>query len=185
MATRGQIKVSDAVEVSSMVVAGLFAIHLARSVLNISAGPYGILPRTGNGLIGIVLAPALHASWAHVLANALPLFLFLTLLLADRRYRPLRALVMIWLASGLGTWLVGRGDSVHIGASGVVFGLAAYLITAGFLMRCWRAALVAVVIVLLFGGMFYGVLPQSGPISWEGHLCGALGGIWAARQNHC
>ncbi|HOW67484.1 MAG TPA: rhomboid family intramembrane serine protease [Candidatus Paceibacterota bacterium] len=184
MASRGQIKTRDAVEISSMVVAGLFAIHLARTILRISAVPYGIVPRTGNGLVGILLSPLLHANWAHVLANALPLFLFLTLLLTNQRYYPSRALAMIWLASGLGTWLIGRSGSVHIGASGIVFGLAAYLIASGFLMKCWKAALVAVVIVLLFGGMFYGVLPQAGPISWEGHLCGALGGVWAARQNH-
>ena len=102
------------------------------------------------------------------------------LLLSNRNYHPYGTLVFIWLASGLGTWLIGRGNAVHIGASSVIFGLAAFLIVAGFLMKSWRSAFVAIFVFLFYGGIFYGVLPRNGPISWEGHLCGALAGIFAA-----
>ena len=131
---------------------------------------FGIVPRTVPGLAGIAFSPLLHASPAHLLANALPLFVLLVLLFCDRHYYPVLTLSSIWFFSGLGTWLIGRGNTVHIGASSIIFGLVAYLIVAGFLMRSWRSAIVAIVVALAFGGIFYGVLPQTGPISWEGHL---------------
>jgi membrane associated rhomboid family serine protease len=175
---------ADVLEISALAVSALFAIHLVRGLLGISAVHLGIVPRTGPGLLGILFGPLLHAHWNHVLANAVPLFLFLILLLSDRRYHPGRTLLVIWMASGIGTWLIGRGHAVHIGASGLIFGLAAYLIVAGFLMRSWRAILVTAIVLLLFGSMFYGVVPQKGPVSWEGHLCGALAGAWTARDHH-
>jgi membrane associated rhomboid family serine protease len=174
----------SAVEIAAVAVGGLFVIHLLRFLLKIPAAPFGIVPRHVRGLEGILFAPLLHANWEHLFANALPLFIFLILLLADRHYYPYRTLPLVWIASGAGTWLIGREHSVHIGASGVIFGLAAYLILAGFMMRRWQAALVAAILLVLFGGMFYGVIPQAGPLSWEGHLSGALAGAWAARRNH-
>jgi membrane associated rhomboid family serine protease len=184
MAPSQQRTLTDAVEISALAVSGLLVIHLSLAWLHFSPSPFAIVPRTAHGLLGIGFAPLLHAYWGHVLANALPLFVLLILLLADRRYYPYRTLFIIWVASGAGTWLIGRGQSAHLGASGVIFGLAAYLIAAGVWMKNWRAALVAIIVLLLFGSMFYGVLPQTGRISWEGHLCGALAGVWAARQNH-
>ena len=174
---------ADVVETSALAVSGLFFIHMLRGLFHLSAAHLGIVPRTVPGLVGVVFGPVLHAHWNHVLANAMPLFVFLILLLSDRRYHPSRTLAMIWVTSGIGTWLIGRGHAVHIGASGLVFGLAAYLIVAGFLMKSWRAALVAAIVLLLFGGMFYSVLPQNGPVSWEDHLCGALAGAWTARDH--
>jgi membrane associated rhomboid family serine protease len=184
MGKSSQRGVMDAVEISAIAVCVLFGAHLLRMALAIPAGPFGIVPRTRPGLVGIVFSPLLHANWNHLLANALPLFIFLILLLADRHYKPWRTLAIIWVASGFGTWLVGRGHTVHIGASSVIFGLAAYLIVAALWMKSWRAAFVAAAVLILFGGMFYGVLPQNGPISWEGHLCGAIAGTLAARAQH-
>ena len=120
----------------------------------------------------------LHASLAHLTANAVPLFVLTFLLFWDRDYYPRRTLALVWLASGLGTWLVGRPGTVHIGASSIVYGLAAYLVAAGIARRTWRQALVAITVVVLYGGAIYGILPQHGPISWEGHLSGAVAGVW-------
>lgn len=145
---------------------------------------YGIHPRTVGGLIGVAFAPLLHANLAHLTANLVPLFVLSLVLFTNPRYRPVRTLAIIWVASGLGTWLIGRGDSVHLGASSVIYGLVTYLIVAGVRMRSWRAALVALVVLLVYGGVIYGVLPRSGPISWEGHLCGALAGAGAAFLIH-
>ena len=144
----------------------------------------GIVPRTLPGLVGVVFAPLLHASTAHLLANLLPLFVLLALLFADRGYRPGWTLGFIWVVSGLGTWLIGRGPAVHLGASSIIYGLVAYLVAAGLMMRSWRAAFVALVVLLLYGGVWYGLLPQRGTVSWEGHLCGALAGLVAARWRH-
>lgn len=158
--------------------------YLLQVVLPAPWGLLGIQPRTEWGLLGILFSPLLHASLAHLVSNAAALFPLLLLLFSDDRYRPEPTLAAIWLASGLGTWLIGRGGSVHIGASGIVFGLISYLIASGLWMRSWRAALVAVVVLVLFGSALAGVLPQSGPVSWEGHLCGAAAGIGSAWDTH-
>jgi membrane associated rhomboid family serine protease len=143
----------------------------------------GIIPRSLPGLIGIAFSPLLHGDLTHLAANTLPLIILLTLLFWDRSYQPWSTLASIWIVSGLGTWLIGRSGSIHIGASSIIFGLVAYLILSGFLLRKWRPALIAIVIFLVFGGIFYGVLPQAGPISWEGHLCGAAAGLLRASQH--
>ncbi len=144
----------------------------------------GIRPRDWHGLVGVIFAPTLHASFGHLLANALPLWVLLTLLFWDRHYLPGRTLALIWVASGLGTWLIGRGDSTHVGASSIIYGLVTYLVLAGLLMRSWRSVAIALLVVFLYGGIMFGVLPTHRQISWEGHLCGAVAGIWAARRNH-
>ena len=141
----------------------------------------GIQPRTERGLVGVIFSPLLHGDWFHLAANALPLMVLMTLLWWDRRYRPGPALTVIWLISGLGTWAIGRAGSIHIGASSIVYGIVAYLIVAGLLIRSWRSVLIALAVGLVFSGIWYGVVPRDGPISWEGHLCGAVAGAIAAR----
>lgn len=173
---------ADAAATSGMIIAGLFAVVVVGGLFHLSLPRFGIVPRTSSGLLGIIFSPLLHASLKHVIANAVPLFVLLTILLMNPRYHPYRTLALIWTASGLGTWLVGRGHSVHIGASCIVFGLAAFLIVAGLVMKSWRSAATAVFVAVVFGGIFYGVLPRAGPISWEGHLCGAAAGVWAAAR---
>ena len=184
---------AGAVRVAIGIVGAMFVVEgvdlLLQRQSGITLDGFGIIPRSLPGLAGIVFSPLLHASPAHLLANALPLFILLVLLFWDRNYHPFVTLCSIWFFSGLGTWLIGRASDgrrpiVHVGASSIIFGLVAYLIASGFLMRSWRSAIVAIVVLIAFGGIFYGVLPDRGPISWEGHLCGALGGIWAARRNH-
>ncbi len=183
----------EAVRISFLIVALLFIVEAADLILRRLNGEtlagFGIVPRTLPGLVGIAFSPLLHASPAHLLANALPLFILLILLFWDRHYYPVVTLASIWFFSGLGTWLIGRGSDggrpiVHIGASSIIFGLVTYLIVAGFMMKSWRSAMVALLVLLGFGGIFYGVLPHAGPISWEGHLSGALAGIWSAKRNH-
>ena len=183
----------EAVQTSALMVSVLFLVELADVILRqekrLTLAGFGIVPRSVPGLAGIAFSPLLHASPAHLLANALPLFVLLVLLFWDRHYYPILTLASIWFFSGLGTWLIGRGSDggrpiVHIGASSIIFGLVTYLIVAGFLMKSWRSAVVALLVFIFFGGIFYGLLPQAGPISWEGHLSGALAGIWAAKRNH-
>ncbi len=172
----------NAVKTSLMLVGVLFLVQAAERVFRLPLSQWGILPRTAAGLPGIVFGPLLHANLSHLLANALPLFVLLVLLLSNREYHPSRTLAIIWGASGLGTWLIGRGHAIHLGASSLVFGLAAFLIVAGFEMKSWRSAAVALFVLLFYGGIFYGALPQAGPISWEGHFCGAVAGVWAAKS---
>ena len=175
---------SNAVESSSLVVGLMFLVAVVDHFLRLRLNALGIIPRTVPGLIGIVFSPMLHLNTAHLLANAFPLFVLLILLFWDRKYHPIETLGVIWLASGFGTWLIGRGHSIHIGASSIIYGLVVYLIAAAFWMKRWRPALVAILVFVIYGGIFYGVLPQRGPISWEGHLAGSIAGWWAAKRNH-
>ena len=171
-----------AVKVSLTVLAIMFVVTGAQMLFGPFLNRFGILPRTTIGLLGIMFSPLLHANLQHLLANALPLLVLLTLLWSNREYHPGRTLALIWVASGLGTWLIGRGQAIHLGASSLVFGLVAFLILAGFRAKSWSSVLVAILVIALYGGVFYGVLPQAGPSSWEGHLCGALAGVWAASR---
>ncbi len=184
MGTSRHSSLIKAAQISASLVLALFAVKGVEIMLHISLAGFGVVPRTESGLIGIVFSPLLHANAAHLIANAVPLFVLLVILFWDRYYHPGRTLALIWLASGFGTWLIGRGDRVHIGASSLIFGLVSYLIVAGFLMDSWRSVGVALLVFFLFGGIFFGVIPQPGPISWEGHLSGAIAGVWAARRTH-
>jgi membrane associated rhomboid family serine protease len=176
-----------ALQVSLTLVALLFLVEfvdlLFRHHQGLTLDRFGIVPRSLPGLIGIFFSPLLHGDLTHLAANAIPFLILLTLLFWDRYYQPWTTLASIWIVSGLGTWLIGRSGSIHIGASSIIFGLVAYLILAGLLLRRWRPAFIAILVFLAFGSIFYGVLPQPGPISWEGHLCGAAAGLLAASQN--
>ena len=179
----------DAMQISFWLVGVLFAVMAAEIILQVRLDRFGIYPRDVHGLIGIFCSPLLHGSTAHLIANATPLFVLLTILLWDRNYKPGSTIAIIWLVSGLGTWLLGRREfegepTVHIGASSIIYGLVAYLIVAGFRMESWRAIFIAILVFAFYGGIFYGALPRDGLISWEGHLCGALAGAWTAFQQH-
>jgi membrane associated rhomboid family serine protease len=145
---------------------------------------FGIVPRTAFGLLGVACAPLLHLGFAHLFANAFPLWVLLLLLFGHRAYAPEETLGWVWVGSGLGTWLIGRGGAVHIGASSLIYGLVVYLIAAGWWRRDWRSILVSMAVLLFYGGIFYGVLPQRGIVSWEGHLAGAITGLLVARAQH-
>jgi len=171
-----------AVLLSTVFVAILFLVRGIDILLGLHFERFGIAPRTLSGLVGVFFSPLLHGNMHHLLANSVPLFVLLVILLSNPKYQPYATLGFIWIASGLGTWLIGRGNTVHIGASSIVFGLAAFLIVAGLTMKSWRSATIAIFVFLFYGGIFYGALPQAGPISWEGHLCGAIAGAWRARR---
>lgn len=166
------------------VVLARIATVVVEAVSPLSLNELGIRPRSLAGLVGVICSPFLHGNATHLWSNAVPLFVLLTFLYWDSRYRPDEALIAIWLGSGFGTWLIGGGDELHIGASGIVYGLVAYLVAAGFLMKSWRSAVIAIVVFFLYGGIVWGVLPIQTGVSWEGHLCGAVAGVWAARRAH-
>ncbi len=137
---------------------------------------YGIQPRTFGGLQAVLIAPWLHASFGHLIANTLP-FLVLGWFVILRRTSDFYVVAVIAaLVSGLGIWLFGGDHTVHIGASGVIFGFLGYLLARGFFERSRSAIGLAVVALFLYGGMLWGILPSQDGISWQGHLFGFLGG---------
>lgn len=165
-----------------VLVALMWAAELVDAILPLTLDQWGIRPRTASGLFGVVLAPFLHADLAHLVANTAP-FVVLGLLVAWRsRDRFWAVLALITVAGGLGVWLLSSPSTITIGASGVVFGLAAYLVTAGVLTRHWLDIVIAVGVVLVYGTMLTGLLPfaVSAGVSWLAHLTGALAGVGAA-----
>jgi membrane associated rhomboid family serine protease len=142
---------------------------------------FGIVPRTTDGLIGIVVAPLLHANLQHLIANTTSFLLFGWLvMLRDRRHFGVVTLLAM-LGSGLLSWALGAPGSVHIGASGLVFGYFGFLLLAGWFARSWSAVALSLLVGALWGGTVLGVLPGTPGVSWQGHLGGFLGGVLAAR----
>jgi membrane associated rhomboid family serine protease len=145
---------------------------------------YGIVPRDVDGLDGVAFAPFLHAGWDHLIGNTVP-FLVLGFAIAFGGIaRVATVTVVVALVGGLGTWLVAPSNTIHIGASGIVFGFAAYLVARGVYSRSIAQIALGVVVVAVWGTtLLQGLVPEDG-ISWQGHLFGAIGGVLAARMLH-
>jgi membrane associated rhomboid family serine protease len=137
---------------------------------------YGVVPRRISGLLGIAAMPFLHANLPHILSNTVPLFVLLVLL-AGSRAESWEVVVLIGLLGGLLLWVFGR-EAVHIGASGLISGLGAFLILSGFLERRIIPLLIAVLVGFFYGSILVaGIIPRIGSqVSWDGHLCGAIAG---------
>lgn len=142
----------------------------------------GVVPRTTMGLRGILFAPLLHGSMAHLLANTIP-FLILGWLVMLRDSRHFTTVTVIsMLSSGLAAWLLGAPGSVHVGASGLVFGYLGFLMLAGWYARSATSILLSIAVTIVWGSLAFGVLPTQAGISWQAHLGGFIGGILAARH---
>lgn len=160
----------------------MWVLEVIDAVLPLMMDAWGIQGRTVSGLLGIVLAPVLHGGFGHLIANTVP-FLVLGVLVAWRtRDFFWVVLGIIVVVGGLGVWLFTSPATVTIGASGVVFGFAAYLIASGLLTRHWVDVLVAIGVVAVYGTMLVGALPfgVAAGVSWLAHLTGALAGVLAA-----
>ena len=155
--------------------------ELVDSVADHRLDRYGIEPRDGDGLVGIVAAPFLHADFGHLISNTVP-FLAMGFVIAFKgAMRVLAVTAVVVLISGAGTWIVAPDDTLHVGASGVVFGYATYLLSRGFFDRDLLELGVGFLVGAIWGtALIGGLLPQE-EISWQGHLFGAIGGIVAAR----
>lgn len=142
---------------------------------------FGILPQRLIGLRGIIFAPFLHGSFYHLVSNTAP-FVVLGWLVMLRGINDFYFVSVISaVVGGLGTWVIGRPYSVHIGASGVIFGYFGYLLFRGYFEKSFIAIAISIVIATTYGGLIWGVLPTRTYISWEGHLFGFIGGIIAAK----
>lgn len=164
-------------------VAVLVGVMWAAEILDTAVGgrldSYGIEPREADGLPGVVTAPFLHAGFGHLIANTTAL-LVLGFLLAITTKQFWQTSALLTVLGGFAVWLVGPAGTEHIGASGLVYGIAAYLVARGLLERRIVGVLVAVVVVVLYGGMVLGVLPGQPSVSWQSHLFGALAGVGLA-----
>ena len=154
----------------------LWAIQLLNLALDLDAAPFGVAPRTLAGLAGLVFAPLVHGGFEHLLANTLPIVILGTAMLhLYPRSSPI-VLPAIWIGPGLAVWLFASGG-VHLGASGLVYGMVAYVFTAGLIRRDRRAIAASMVVAFLYGASVWGVLPIQRGHSWETHLAAALIGL--------
>lgn len=144
---------------------------------------WGIQPREVDGLVGIVTMPFLHDGFGHLISNTIPFVIMGALIAASGLTRYFTVTAIIVVVSGVGTWLIGPDHSIHIGASALVFGYLTYLLARGLFDRKPTYLLVGLVVLFLYGGVLWGLLPRPG-ISWQGHLFGAIGGVVAARVIH-
>lgn len=159
----------------------LFAIELVNMVtLHALNGVFGLRPRSADGVLDIFTFPLLHANLNHVLSNALPLIIFGFLVFMSGLRVFLTAVACSWLGSGAAVWLIGAGG-ITVGASGLVFGLFAFLLVRGFFNRNWWQILLSVVLFMAYGSILFGLIPSvAGYVSWQAHLGGAVGGVLAA-----
>lgn len=155
---------------------GAFYLEL---VLNFPLSQFGILPRTAWGLVGIFMAPLLHGNFLHLISNTVPLLFLGTVLFFFYGRIGGRVFLRGYFWTNMLVWLFAR-EALHIGASGLVYSLAFFLIFFGLFRRDVRSILISVIVLLLYGGVFYGVLPNDPQVSWESHFAGALVGIFTA-----
>lgn len=151
-----------------------------RLIFGGSLDQLGIFPRQLAGLRGIFLAPFLHGSFSHLLANTIPFLILGFLVRLRHKAHFLLLSTIIVLISGLGTWLIAPANTVHIGASGLIFGYFAFLVVNAWYERSAAAIVPALLVVILYGGLIGGILPIQNGLSWQGHLFGLLGGALAA-----
>lgn len=143
---------------------------------------FGLVPRTREGAIGIVGMPFIHADWAHLTGNSVPLLvLSFFLVTVGRQWGTVATIVLL---NGLLLWTFGRGNVAHGGASGLVYGLAGFLLALGLVEKRFWPALVGAGVALAYGGaLMSGILPNQRGISWDGHLTGAVAGMLVAARS--
>jgi membrane associated rhomboid family serine protease len=170
----------DGLRALGALVAIMWGVEIVNALDSYRLDNDGIVPRSVAHLDGIVFAPFLHASFGHLLSNTVPfIILGFAIALAGAR-RLLLVSLIVALVSGAGTWLTAPGGSVTVGASGVVFGYATYLISRGLFNRKLVELGLGLVVLVVFGGaLLYDLIPHTG-ISWEAHLFGGIGGVLAA-----
>jgi membrane associated rhomboid family serine protease len=163
-------------------VTALWATFGVNTLLGGALLQFGIVPRTTDGLIGILVAPFLHADLNHLLANTVPFLLFGWLVMLRDRRHFLPVTLYSMLGAGLLSWAIGAPGSVHVGASGVVFGFLGFLLLSGWYARSFASIALSVLVAAVWGGTVAGVLPGTPGVSWQGHLGGFIGGVLAARR---
>jgi membrane associated rhomboid family serine protease len=145
---------------------------------------YGIQAHEVDGLPAIFTAPFLHAGWEHLISNSLPFFVLGFLVLVGGLARWLLSSLISIVSSGLAAWLLTPVNTIVLGASGLIFGWFGYLLARGLWSRKPGQIAVAVLLMVVYGGMIWGIFPSGSGISWQAHLGGAVGGVLAAWLLH-
>jgi membrane associated rhomboid family serine protease len=158
----------------------LWMVKITEILFNIDLSGYGIYPLTARGLPGVLFSPFIHADFGHLFNNTLPLFFLGVALFYFYSEVAIRVFAWTYLITGLLVWVAGR-DAWHIGASGLVYGLASFLFFSGIIRRHFRLIALSLLIVFLYGSMVWGIFPGTYKnVSWESHMLGFFTGIFLA-----
>lgn len=186
MGREGFKSITSEIKAQVTILGGIVAIMWILEIVDIfvfrnALNAYGIRPRNIVGLRGILFAPFLHGGFGHLIANTVPFLTFGWLIMLRETSDFFIVTGITMLVSGLGVWLFGAPYSMHIGASGVIFGYLGYLLFRGYFERKFLSIFLSVIVAFFYGGLIWGVLPTAPGISWEGHLFGFIGGAIAAK----
>lgn len=165
-----------AVKLALGFVALIWFIQVLNWALDLGVEEFGVRPRELAGLPGILFAPLMHSGFPHLIANSLPMLIVGTAMLYLYPSAALRVLPAVYLGPGVAVWLFARGG-VHVGASGLIYGLVSYIFVAGMIRRDRRAIAASLLVSFLYGASVWGVLPIERGVSWETHLAAALIGL--------
>ncbi len=166
-----------------MFVLVILLVKMLEEMLGSGFSGYGLKPKSVDGLLGIATYPFLHKDFGHLFSNAIPLLFLGTALFYYYKKASSMIFLQLFLISGIWLWLLAKAGSVHIGASGLVYGLAAFHVTAGLIKRNHRLMAFALLVLFLYGSLVWGIFPDFFPkrnISWEGHLTGMAAGVLLA-----
>jgi membrane associated rhomboid family serine protease len=173
-----------AVKLAAIVVAVIWLVFLVDGYLGLGLRQFGLVPRQISGLAGIIMVPLLHANFPHIISNSLPLFVGLSAMLYLYPNSAVKALPVLYFGTSMLTWIYAR-PNLHIGASGLIYGILTYVFVSGLLRRDLRSIGVTLLVYFLYGSMVWGVLPIREKMSWELHLSGVvLGVLLALRFRH-
>ncbi len=171
-----KIKVIKSLIISVVFVIILYAVRIFETVSGMDFTSLGVLPRESEGLKGILLSPLIHSDYLHLFSNTIPLLISVFFLFYAYPRSAVFVIIIIYIFSGAGVWFLGR-DAYHIGASGIIFGLIAFLFCMGVLRKEKKSIGIALIIVFLYGGTICGILPTDPSVSFESHLFGFTTGV--------
>ena len=172
-------KIKTALFFPFVFICAIWILHLMQFILAKEWTFLGVFPRHKTGLIGIFTFPLIHADFSHLFSNSIPILILGALLFYFYRGIAFYSFLGIYLLPGLWVWLFAR-ENYHIGASGIVYGLAAFLFVSGVIRRNLHLSAVSLVVVFLYGGIVWGLLPLQQEVSYEGHIGGVIAGITMA-----
>ena len=167
----------EIIQLPSYLIIFLWIIHFLKIGGIVKSGVFGLMPRETSRILGIFTSPFIHGDFQHLISNSVPLFVMSLMILFFYKKIAYRSIFMIYVLTGLAVWAFARTNVIHIGASGVVYGLVSFVFWTGLFRRNLQAIVLALIMVLLYSGLFLGVFPTKEGISWESHLFGGIVGI--------
>lgn len=160
-------------------IALMWIVHVFSYVTQLDLSRFGIMPKHISGLPGILFSPFIHGDWQHLLSNTIPFLVLSFLMIFNYRKVAFKAFVFIWLFGGFLLWMTGR-ENYHIGASGLIYGMAFFIFFSGVFRKNMQAIALSLFVVFLYGSIVWGLFPLDIKISWEGHTMGAVCGALSA-----